>query len=369
MHVWLAVFVSGVEDGVSGGMHDHHNVVNPGALEMTHDVVPNLVLNTASFLIGVPTNILSCIVFYRQGLKDRMNLCLFSLAFVDTVRLISATVQGFGAYIEFWDEALAQEYQSKMLVYVLFIVYGMRAASGCITLLVAVERCVCVVFPLRASSFMKTRTTGMLLAALVVIFNLAFSILCFRNKVVRKIDSSTGRSRYVIVVADFFVTHQVIYDVLYNIILTAIVPIVTVVVVGIATAITVLKLRSAIAWRASTSSGGKGDNASQRHQMALTKMLVIVSCFFMACAAPLTLLSVMQLAVPDYSAHGRYSSVFFISHYICLCMVVVNSAVNFFVYYFQSSRFRRELHVLCGCGDAKKQVRPLVSETTQMSEF
>ena len=40
-------------------------------------------VNWILFSIGVPTNLLNCLVFYRQGLRDRMNLCLFSLALVD----------------------------------------------------------------------------------------------------------------------------------------------------------------------------------------------------------------------------------------------------------------------------------------------
>ena len=35
------------------------------------------------FFVGVPANLLNCVVFYRQGLRDRMNLCLFCLALVD----------------------------------------------------------------------------------------------------------------------------------------------------------------------------------------------------------------------------------------------------------------------------------------------
>ena len=35
------------------------------------------------WLIGVPGNILSASVFYRLGIKERINLCVFSLAVVD----------------------------------------------------------------------------------------------------------------------------------------------------------------------------------------------------------------------------------------------------------------------------------------------
>nr|KAG5688566.1 hypothetical protein BaRGS_002781 [Batillaria attramentaria] len=87
-------------------------------------------------------------------------------------------------------------------------------------------------------------------------------------------DEATGETHYQIIVTDFFFEHRALYDIVYEIIFSFVVPLVTFVMVGVATAITVIKLRTAIAWRASTSSG-RGDNHSQQQQAALTKMLVI----------------------------------------------------------------------------------------------
>ena len=35
------------------------------------------VLDPLLWVLGVSTNVINCVVFFRQGLKDRMNLCLF----------------------------------------------------------------------------------------------------------------------------------------------------------------------------------------------------------------------------------------------------------------------------------------------------
>ena len=40
-------------------------------------------LNPILLLVGLPCNVLCMVVFKRQGLEDRMNVSLFSLAFVD----------------------------------------------------------------------------------------------------------------------------------------------------------------------------------------------------------------------------------------------------------------------------------------------
>ena len=40
------------------------------------------------FLIGGPANIINMVVFYKQGLKERINLCLFALSLADELYMI-----------------------------------------------------------------------------------------------------------------------------------------------------------------------------------------------------------------------------------------------------------------------------------------
>ena len=42
------------------------------------------------FLVGGPANVVNLLVFYKQGLRDRINLCLFALSLADELYLIQA---------------------------------------------------------------------------------------------------------------------------------------------------------------------------------------------------------------------------------------------------------------------------------------
>ena len=42
------------------------------------------------FLIGGPANVINMAVFYKQGLRERINLCLFALSQADELYLIQA---------------------------------------------------------------------------------------------------------------------------------------------------------------------------------------------------------------------------------------------------------------------------------------
>ena len=91
------------------------------------------------FLIRVPTNLVNCLVFY-QGLRDRMNLCLFSLALVDMLFIVffylvcSYCIIGqLQPEVEEWWKYFARKYFHGLFV-------GFLASSGCLTMVIGVER-------------------------------------------------------------------------------------------------------------------------------------------------------------------------------------------------------------------------------------
>ena len=58
----------------------------------TEDLVRRLkdaVVLPILFLIGGPANVLNMAVFYKQGLKERINVCLFALSLADGLYLAS----------------------------------------------------------------------------------------------------------------------------------------------------------------------------------------------------------------------------------------------------------------------------------------
>lgn len=52
-------------------------------------VIADLALIAVVSVFGLPGNVLNAAVFYRQGLGERINLCLFALAVVNLIVLIS----------------------------------------------------------------------------------------------------------------------------------------------------------------------------------------------------------------------------------------------------------------------------------------
>lgn len=55
--------------------------------EFLFKVIVNATATPILFLFGFPANILNAIIFYRQGLRERINMCLFTLSLADLVAL------------------------------------------------------------------------------------------------------------------------------------------------------------------------------------------------------------------------------------------------------------------------------------------
>ena len=85
-------------------------------------------------------------------------------------------------------------------------------------------------------------------------------------------------------------------------------------------------------------------NTSTSRQIALARMLVIVSFVFILTSSPIVGLSITQSIVDEFFINRRYTNIFITSHAFYLELGMINcSAVNFFVYVLRSSRFRQEL--------------------------
>ena len=108
-------------------------------------------------LFGVTTNVINCMVFVRQGLRDRINLCLFSLALADTSFLLLIFSAKFFSFLGLFDGELEEYWSQKYLNTVLGPMLGTMNISNLMTMVISVERCICVVSPFTAKRFLKTR--------------------------------------------------------------------------------------------------------------------------------------------------------------------------------------------------------------------
>ncbi|XP_025097626.1 uncharacterized protein LOC112565938 [Pomacea canaliculata] len=298
------------------------------------------------FMVGIPSNVVNCVVFWRQGVRDRMNLCLFCLSLADLLHMTFLFAQSvIGPFVEFQDKVLGQEISNKITAYTKWFSLEMYSMSGCISLVIAVERCVCVMMPLRAVSIISTRTTGMVLAVIYVITQLGFIVNIFNYDVVAIKDNNTQKIiAWGLTSSKLWQENLVLFTTIQRLILLTILPFGIFVGLSVATAVTVVKLKAAMLWRKKTSSNSSQSSGQQR---ALTKMLVFVSCLHIVTAAPQLIFIMVVYFVSDFNFGGRLENIFRVVVIVKGISAMVNSSVSFAIYYRQSSRYRREMRALC----------------------
>ncbi|XP_025086733.1 uncharacterized protein LOC112559613 [Pomacea canaliculata] len=119
-----------------------------------------------------------------------------------------------------------------------------------------------------------------------------------------------------------------------------IVPMTTFIVVSLATIVTVVRLRAAMAWRQKSSSS---TNSGHTQQTAISKMLVLVSCIYILTTIPWVLLCLTELTLAEFSINGRFYVLYTSMNSVVYYFPYINSSVNIFIYYNRSSRFRRDV--------------------------
>ncbi|KAL8613764.1 hypothetical protein ACOMHN_029621 [Nucella lapillus] len=281
-------------------------------------------------LLGLPANILNMVVFYHQGLRDKMNLCLFALAFVDFVYVFSMLLKTSFYAASFLPEDLwVQILKWTILKFTINFQYAFMYSSGVLTAIIATERCICVVWPLKSATIFKTKTMAWMIFGTVVILNLLCLLYALKHVVRLKTDEA-GKAAAILDDTDLYVNNKLAFQIVRDGILPSI-SFITFFVVSFVTVVNVRKLKTAMDWRQKTSS-----HVIDKRQMTLVKMLVSVSCVYIACNAPYLSLAIARFLVEGFSTIGKQSNLFYVIHRSTNTLLMVNSSVNIFIYYKQS---------------------------------
>ena len=324
-------------------------------VEYLFDKIKATIIIPVLFLVGFPANCINMAVFFKQGLKERINMCLFSLALVDLIYLSSIFVlYAERIYTQFTDDKRYGPVLNYMVSNRILTLFGFGYVHLFLVALVATERCICILFPMRAQRCIPTKTlaffivvSALFLVGLRVPVVSQFQITCFY-------EMRTQRTSWQLYVNDYYFRNKAMIGVLngvfYGFCLTVGCP----AVVLITTTITAVRLTHIVRWRNQTSS-----NLSSK-EINLTKMLIALSAEFVIICIPVVIIRVSPLFEPRLGAGRAYANAFNLlisSMEICSYM---NSTANFFMYVFAGTKYRETLRSLLW----KKKCRKLDPITT-----
>ena len=274
-------------------------------------------------------------VFFKQGLKERINLCLFSLALVDLLSLTLVLTLRAEKIISFTDGERFGPATRYMVNNNVIGLYGIAYGSTFLSVTISTERCICVLFPLRAQRCIPTKAIAFIIVVGVSVLVFAQFAVTAMYKVTCFYEMRTQRLSWQLYVNSYYFRNQAILNALNGVFdgfcLTVSFPII----VLIMTIITSVRLTHIIRWRSQTSS------SLSSKEIGVTKMLITLSIEFFVLSVPAIALRVIPVFEPRLRAGGEFSNSPTVLLGVSEICSYVSSSVNLFVYYSTDTKFKQ----------------------------
>ncbi|KAL8595904.1 hypothetical protein ACOMHN_018216 [Nucella lapillus] len=312
----------------------------PKQVEVMFNVISFGVCLPLCFLVSLCCNTLNMVVFYKHGLKERINMLLFSLALLDLLSVSSI----YGYFSDFLYIFLVGRGGEIRPVEAFFFnnyiigLVGAGAASQVVSSLIALERCLCITHPLLVKNLMSTQKTAIVLWFFLLWVISGVFVDTMRITVGCVFDASNNTTSLQWFPSQLFLQNQGGLYVFISLFYGTVLPSSCVTCVTVCTVIIVVKMRKLSSWRETVSSAS--DSLTSR-DLALTRMIVGTSVLFIVCILPAAVARIPTMLVPDLRMGGRYENLFALLASTFYLTTVLNSSFNFFVYFAYGTKFRQ----------------------------
>lgn len=302
------------------------------------------VLFPVFLLIGFPGNVITAIVFYKHGLKERVNLCVFCQSLLNVGYMVNIVLSMGEDIFDGFDnnnkESVVHDWYTNNY---LGGFYGLNQSSVILTTVIACERCFCVAYPLKAQGLMKVKTMAFIILFLTVVFTGISFIVIARWSEGCLFNPVTNSTFKAMLLSDFYLKNKYLVDFMDVFVSGIIIPGTTCGIVASTTAYTAFKLKQMMAWRLKSTSAA---TVLSKQEIALTRMLIGTSILFVVCSSAYFCSRLVLLFYPELNLNGRQANLFILISYVNLVLTFFNPSLNFFVFYSIGSRFQTTVREL-----------------------
>ena len=316
---------------------------------------------------GLLLNVVNMLVFWKQGLRERINFLLFCLSCVDFVLLIQITMYSTDFFFTFLEGPfhVVGPVHEIMANKQIFVLYGFVFESGFISTMIALERYICISHPFIAKKILKTKVAGIIVVVSTAVLVGGHSIVADKYRVRCEYNPDKGFTLRGYSPSQFYLENRFLVDVFNSVVYGLALPIFFFLTTSVTTVITAVKLRSAARWRRGQTSVAETDGK----EVALTRMLISVSCVFIVCSIPTIMFKLAHIFLPGFTVGDNRNQNLIL---LGLCLIhyfpAINSSVNFFFYVKMGSRYRAELKSLF-CPARWKTKKAVEIQETNTSTF
>ncbi|KAK6995043.1 hypothetical protein BgiMline_011692 [Biomphalaria glabrata] len=288
-------------------------------------------------LFGIAANIVNIPLFRKLGYQDGVNVSLTALAISDLCGLIFELVYSvlLNPYI-LEKDLVVSKIVIGFITYYLFEYF--TRVSGVITAYAALERCLCVTWPLKVKMIITNKVSVAVNWSIFMLYSLYLFPQFFttyfdwtyvpeRNKTVYVIYLTSRRSE--VFPITYYITDMLLPCSTYIVLITCCTTL-------------FLKLKSKAKWRQLVSSSRDKVSHVNRKELKSARMFMAVSFMAVVLLLPQSVMFSVLIFIRALAMDGQYGD---LRHALNTCvnlLKISNSSFTIFIYYNMSTKYRFE---------------------------
>lgn len=282
---------------------------------------------------GIIGNVVNLYIFTKQNVDNATNISLSGIAISDTCALLAVIWLGVcvNPLLQNGEVMFEElEYLTAGWPHCLF------ARITCIiTVFITMERCLCVVIPLKVKNVF-TRTRTIVIVLIIFVSQMLTAVPSYYSSYIGwKFITAKNKSVLGLCRIDNWEHVESV-----SFVLQAIMQAGSFVLLVLFTVILVYNIRKNTKWRIASTSTIQNNTISTRDSKLL-RMIVLIAVILILCFTPGMICFVGMIFEPEYTMGGKYDNLFWVTWSVTFIFQTTNSSVNIFVYYIMSSNYRQ----------------------------
>ncbi|GFR85783.1 chemosensory receptor B [Elysia marginata] len=310
---------------------------------------------------GMTGNILIIITFVKIGFSESINVSYCALCVADMLCVATLTWTAI-CFIPAFANANLPFVAAEMVIPTGGSMGDIFCgATAWITAFISLERCLCVVFPLKIKNIVKPRKTVYLIVAIfgmtiIPLTGITFYIYAFDIKFHGDSNRSLVRVRYR---ETPLTDHLYEFHLMYKLVILCITPLVIILACSVSLAV---HLNRSVLWRLGLSdtitadTAGSGNDIRHNHHrkymkdMKVAKTVLAIATAFILLGSLSSIRLLISMTWSKFRPMGAYSRSFRFIFRLSSFFSITNSSLNFIIYYKMGSKFRHTVNEMLFVG-------------------
>ena len=362
-------------DGTFKTIFRYNETESSNSVMFSQDFIPNnvfsLFMQSTSWIMvcaatfGFGGNVLIIVTYAKIGLSESINIHYLSLGVSDALFVLFLTWNGICSIPSFADSDipfLSREFMVPTGGHTSAI---FQKTTSWITAFISLERCLCVVFPLKIKTIVNRRRT---IISIVLIFfasvlpltSITFYTYVFEIKFDAVRNKSLLGARYRKSPLSDALTNV---NYIYKLVFLNTIPFAVIILSAVVLA---FQLHRSASWRLRTSgeSLGSDEKAHKKYakDLAIAKTVLAIAVASIILGTLNNSRYLVAIFWPEFHSRGTQAKLFLLVARLMFLLSFANSSINFIIYYRMGTRFRITVRQLLFC-DYKKQSSHIIGNS------